>query len=151
MPPPGPKHIELQLALYDEFNSVVKAKSLGKMYVAPLGIRFSENDILEPDLLFLSNAQRRSVTAKYVDAVPEFVAEVLSPSSRRHDLVTKMAIYQRSGVREYWVVDPVAQSIRIFVIRDGILIEKALDKGIARSEVVQGVEVVVTELFEGLW
>jgi len=151
VPSPGPKHIELGLAILYAFNEVVKPQKLGKMYVAPLGTRFSENDILEPDVMFISTSQRSSVTAKYLDAVPEFVAEILSPSSRKHDLVTKMAIYQRCGVREYWVVDPIAHQVRPFRLRDGRLVEEAVVAGVVQSEVVTGVTINVKELFAELW
>ena len=50
---------------------------------------------------------------------PDLVVEVLSPSTQRHDRLTKYNLYQRAGVREYWIVDPAARSIQSFVLEDG--------------------------------
>ena len=50
---------------------------------------------------------------------PDLVMEILSPSTTRHDRFTKFNLYQRAGVREYWMVDPVEKSVLVFVLEDG--------------------------------
>lgn len=50
---------------------------------------------------------------------PDLIMEILSPSTQRHDKLTKCNLYQRAGVREYWIVDPASRSAQVFVLEDG--------------------------------
>ena len=50
---------------------------------------------------------------------PDLVMEILSPSTQRHDRLTKFNLYQQAGVREYWIVDPVSRSVQVFLLEDG--------------------------------
>jgi Uma2 family endonuclease len=51
-----------------------------------------------------------------VQGAPDLIVEVLSPSNRGHDLLTKRALYARAGVREYWIADPEARTLEIFAL-----------------------------------
>jgi Uma2 family endonuclease len=68
--------------------------------------------VLVPDLVFFTAARfARVVNAKHAIAAPDLVVEILSPGTRRRDKGRKRAIYDREGVREYWIVDPESRSI----------------------------------------
>ena len=71
----------------------------------------SYHDVVEPDLLVVLADQSGIVTDKHVRGAPALVVEILSPGTRRRDLGVKSQAYERCGVREYWLVDPDAQSI----------------------------------------
>ena len=76
---------------------------------------FSEFDIVEPDLLYLSNERAAEViTPQNVRGTPEIVVEIASPGTRRRDETIKRRLYERSGVSEYWVVDPEVDVLRIY-------------------------------------
>ena len=70
--------------------------------------------MVEPDLLFVSAERADRVTAKEVRGAPDLVVEILSDSTRRTDAGEKLRLYERSGVREYWIVDPVGDAVRAF-------------------------------------
>ncbi len=84
----------------------------------PLDTVLSPWDVVEPDLLFVAADQLDILTEPNVQGAPALVVEVLSPSTRRRDLGIKRQLYDRGGVREYWVVDPKGRDLTVYR-RDG--------------------------------
>lgn len=107
-------------------------------FTAPLDVFFSGANPVQPDLLayFRGGATRRSLRG--IEGPPDFVVEVLSPSTRGHDLLTKRTLYARAGVREYWLVDPEAQTIEVLALEG---------QGLQSILVAAGDEVVRSALF----
>jgi Uma2 family endonuclease len=100
---------ELHLAL----GNFLKARALGRVFVAPFDVVLSNHDIVEPDLLVVLGDQADIVTRLHVRGAPAIVIEVLSPGTRRRDEALKRDLYARAGVREYWMVDPDAETVRV--------------------------------------
>jgi len=70
--------------------------------------------VLVPDLVYFAASRfAEVVNEKHATAAPDLVVEVLSPGTRRRDLGRKRAVYDRDGAREYWIVDPEAQTITV--------------------------------------
>jgi Uma2 family endonuclease len=78
----------------------------GEVQPAPADVYFSEQTVVEPDVVFVGAARVEQLTdERYVDIPPDLVVEVSSPSTRRLDLIKKRALYEREGVAEYWFID----------------------------------------------
>ena len=92
----------------------VEANDLGEVFLAPLDVVFSIHDVVEPDIIFVSNARSSILTAANLQGSPDLVVEVLSPSNRRYDEVKKRGLYERADVGEYWIVDPEADTVKIY-------------------------------------
>ena len=93
------------------------ATMLGGLWrTAPLDVFFQGADPVQPDIVVLLPDSRAHPIEPGVDGPPDLVVEVLSPSNRGHDLLTKRALYARAGVREYWLVDPGARRIEILTL-----------------------------------
>lgn len=90
----------------------------GEIFPSPFDVVFSFFDVVEPDLLYVSDARKPIVTHKHVRGSPDLVIEVLSPATRRRDEGVKLALYDRSDVVEYWVIDPERETVRAYR-RDG--------------------------------
>jgi Uma2 family endonuclease len=86
----------------------------GEVFVAPFDIVFTKFDIVEPDVLFVAGAQADIVTEKHVRGAPALVVEIFSPGTRRVDENVKYRLFERTGVREYWLVDPELDLIKVF-------------------------------------
>lgn len=84
--------------------------------LAPTGIYLDEFNIVEPDIFWVSpeNQACHLMDARYWQGAPDLVIEVLSPSTATKDRKTKFALYEKFGVREYWLVDPEAQLIEVY-------------------------------------
>lgn len=105
-PAPGRLHqkVIFNLALY--LGGFVKSHGLGEVYLAPFDVVFSQYDVVEPDVLYVSNAHLSVITDKNVQGPVDLAVEVLSESTARIDRTTKLKLYSRSGVQEYWIIDP---------------------------------------------
>ena len=97
-----------------------------KVYPAPFGVRLFEQEgdrpekvdtVVEPDISVVCD---RSKLDQYgCRGAPDMIVEVLSPSTQRHDQLVKLNLYQRAGVREYWIVDPENRTVRVMVQAGG--------------------------------
>lgn len=105
-PSPIPLHQLITGNLFAELRSYIRPNKLGRLFAAPLDILLSKHNIVEPDIVFVSNAKSSVMTDKNVQGAPDLLIEVLSPSSRKRDLQDKRRIYGEWGVDWYWIVDP---------------------------------------------
>lgn len=146
---PSLLHMNAIAHLWAEFLPYLTAHQLLNNFgSAPVDVRFSDRRVLQPDFIYVSpERQHLLANRQYVDGAPDLVIEVLSPSNRTFDLEEKYRIYEQEGVREYWVVDPGAETLTIFLLQDGRFVEQPNVGGIARSVVLPGFEIDVTALF----
>lgn len=112
-PPPTPEHQDISANLRDFLREVAQRRGFGRWYYAPVGLYISGYDVFEPDLMLFAPDQRPGKRENPVEKVPLIVIEILSPGTRRYDLREKLLGYAGRGIGEYWVVDPVSQSITI--------------------------------------
>jgi Uma2 family endonuclease len=111
---PITRHQQILYRLVIAVGNYLEEHPLGQIFFAPLDIVLSRHDVVEPDLMFISHARREIVTVNNIQGAPDLLIEVLSPSNRRYDEVTKHALYERTGVGEYWIVDAVRNTVRVF-------------------------------------
>ncbi len=96
---------------------ILFAKSRGGLALAaPMDIVLSDDNVVEPDLLYVRADHADRIGTKYIKGVPDLVVEISSPSTRRLDLVRKRELYQRYRVPEYWYVDLDADRVEIYVL-----------------------------------
>jgi Uma2 family endonuclease len=91
----------------------------GGAYVAPLDVYFADDNVVEPDVLFVGQDRAGQIEKKFVRDAPDLVVEVSSPSTRRLELVRKRELYQRFGVPEYWYVDLEADRVEVYRLSGG--------------------------------
>ena len=111
---PNLKHQKVSGNLHLLIGVWLERHPLGQLFYAPFDVVFSRFDVVEPDLLYMSNDRATTVlTPANVQGAPELVIEIGSPSTRKRDETIKRRLYEQSGVDEYWVVDPELDVIRI--------------------------------------
>ena len=88
----------------------------GWLLTAPLDVFFPGADPIQPDIVVLLPDSNASLVARGIEGPPDLLIEVLSPSNRGHDLLTKRALYAHAGVREYWIVDPTNGTAEILTL-----------------------------------
>ena len=143
-PSPNIRHQLILGNLFFLIRSWLEHSKTGAVFMAPLDVVFTRFDIVEPDVLYVSNARAKAVlTAANVQGVPELVIEIGSPSTRKRDETIKKQLYEREGVSEYWVVDPELDTVRVYV--------RAGERfGRARELSLEAGDVLTTPLLEGL-
>ena len=118
VPSPSFAHQKIAGRLFSLLDRFVDEKALGDVIIAPFDVVLSPTNVLQPDVLFVSNSQRSIITAKNIQGSPELVVEIISPSSANMDREVKRTIYAEHGVREYWLVDPDARTISVMALRN---------------------------------
>jgi Uma2 family endonuclease len=116
-PAPLRRHQQLATRLTVAVGAWLREHPVGEVYTAPLDVILSDADVVEPDLLFVSN-ERREVLGKWIHGAPDLVIEILSPGTRRTDEITKRHLYDRVGVREYWIVDGEIEVVKVYRRQD---------------------------------
>src|SRR3712207_6353337 len=89
-PAPVPIHQEVAGTLFRWFGDAVRGKGLDKVYFAPVDVRLSKHNVVEPDLVFVSRERRHIVGPKLIDGAPDLLVEILSPSTLNRDREAKM-------------------------------------------------------------
>src|SRR5829696_590087 len=111
-PTPIVRHQAVLRNLSFALHEYVKRTGTGSIFFSPLDVVLPSGDVVQPDAFFLTNEEAlRADVSKRVHGAPSFLVEVLSPGSIKHDALTKRKLYERNGVREYWIVDPKAKTL----------------------------------------
>lgn len=118
VPAPRRDHQRVQGNLGSPIHHFVRSNSLGIVYFAPRDVVFSDTEIVQPDLMFISNERMHIDTEAEVWGGPDLVVEILSPSTAARDRTVKQVLYARNGVNEYWLVDPDAHTIEVLLLGD---------------------------------
>jgi Uma2 family endonuclease len=119
---------------------------------APLDVFFQGANPVQPDIVVMLPGSGAHPIARGVEGAPDLVIEVLSPSNRGHDGLTKRSLYARAGVREYWMVDPEARTIEILSLdRDALhLVAAASGSETPVSPLLGPLPVTPADLFAGI-
>ncbi len=92
----------------------------GYVYPDDVDVHFSDGSLYKPDLVVVLKSNEKILAGqKNIYGAPDMVVEVLSHSTRKKDLTIKKDTYEAQGVREYWIVDPRAKSVMVYLLRDG--------------------------------
>ena len=151
-PSPIMRHQRVSFRLSGAFFDYFKDHPVGEAFAAPLDIVLSKHDVVEPDLFVVLADQTEILTQKYVQGAPAIVIEILSPGTRRRDEGIKRRLYERTGVREYWLID-VDDNVVIVWSRaiDGKLVQTAVvghtPGAILTSPLLPGFVLSLDELF----
>jgi Uma2 family endonuclease len=97
----------------------IQARGLGRVIVAPVDVDLGPGGTVQPDVIVVLNEHLDRITASRIVGAPDLVVEVASPSTATHDRRAKMDAYARAGVPEYWIADPVAETVELFVLGEG--------------------------------
>ena len=112
MPSPTPTHQRIVTELARLMGNFVKKHDLGEVFVAPLDTHLTDEDAYQPDVLFISH-ERAAIIEERIEGAPDLVVEVLSPSTGYYDLTKKRRVYAETGAQEYWIVDPMEETIDV--------------------------------------
>jgi Uma2 family endonuclease len=136
--------------LYLVLSQFVLKHQLGKVFFAPVDVVLSPWDVVQPDLIFLSNPRLDRLTKENVQGAPDLVVEVISEASRQIDRKLKRALYEVHDVLEYWIADPELRVLEVYRRNaEGRLAKVAEleDAAVLTSPLLPGLEIHL----EGLW
>ena len=149
VPAPGEAHQRFQAELGFHLMTFIKARGLGRLYFSSTDVVLSDTDVVQPDLLFVSNERTRIITPAGIQGAPDLVVEILSPATAERDKGYKRALYAQHGVKEYWIVGADAGAITVLLLGDDDYeVVGAFGKGdTLTSPTLEGFRLEVDDLF----
>ena len=143
-PSPTLRHQRISKRLFAAIDNWLGKHPVGEIFYAPLDVILSDFDVVEPDLLYVSNQRAGDLLGgTHVRGAPDLVIEIGSPGTRQRDETIKQRLYEKSTVIEYWVVDPEIDVVRVYR-RDGERFARAVE--LTR----EGDDLLTTPLLPGL-
>ena len=148
VPAPSFRHQGVLANLATILRGFVRANNLGEVLWAPFDVVLSAENVVQPDILFVSNERRGIITEANISGAPDLVVEVLSPSTADRDRQLKLGLYSRFGVSEYWIVDPDERSVRVMALGEpGEPSASTYSSGSISSRLIPGLSVAVEKVF----
>jgi Uma2 family endonuclease len=149
VPSPSWSHQTISANLFRALDGYVRAYNLGEVRYAPLDVILSEENVLQPDILFISKERFSIITDKNVQGAPDLVIEILSSTTAERDRGLKQKLYAKFGVREYWLVDPDKETIEVLSLaEEGFENVGAYQRGdILESPLLKPIPFKVAEIF----
>lgn len=156
MAPPSRVHQEISVAITAQLYNYLEGKRC-KVYPAPFGVRLFEQDgarpedvdtMVEPDISVVCDSDK--LDDHGCKGAPDLIIEILSPSTQRHDRLVKLGLYQRAGVREYWVISPSERTVQTMLLDSGgalQLHEVYGNSDVARVNVLDGCFIDLGKVF----
>ncbi len=112
-PSPTFYHQNTSKILFRILDRFISENKLGEVLYAPMDVYLSDENVVQPDILFLAKSSLKKITPRCIKGAPDLVIEILSPGTETRDLVTKRKLYRKFGVKEYWIVDPDKKNIEV--------------------------------------
>lgn len=148
-PSPDFFHQDILLEIAAHLRTHVKLAGLGRVYPSPLDVELAPNVVFQPDVIVLLNANLEKLKNKHIIGAPDLVVEIASPSTSTQDRHKKLLAYARAAIPEYWIVDPVAHTVEVWLWEAGMYRALGLFEGkmTLLSQVVPDFPVCVEQFF----
>ncbi len=148
-PAPSTTHQLILKRIFRILDDYVLQNGLGEVLFAPCDVIFSSINVMQPDILFVSNENLKILTEKNIQGAPDLLIEILSPNTTDNDRIFKKMVYEKFGVKEYWIVSPDEQAIEIWVLKDKnfrLGSKQKMDQAI-KSQILEGFEIILSLIF----
>ncbi len=149
-PAPRPYHQDVCAQIFLSLREFVKKNELGKVYFAPIDLILDRENIVQPDILFVSEKNREIIKERGIFGVPDLIVEVVSPSTFVRDTEYKKNLYERFGVKEFWLAFPNDRVFQVWSLTDKgyELYSYAEEEGKVSSKLLEGFELDIRDVFE---
>lgn len=131
-PAPTSQHQRILKTIAFELDQFVKSQKLGEVLFAPVDVYLDEKNIYQPDIVFVSREKLHIIQSK-IKGVPDMVIEILSKGSEKLDKIEKKAVYEKCGVKEYWIVDPLSKAVTGYQLKENNYHELPASTGLIQS------------------
>src|SRR3989304_5227021 len=133
-PSPVPNHQRISGKIEFELRKFVTENDLGEVLDAPCDVHLDDENVVQPDILFISKNRLDIIGEKNIQAAPDLAIEILSKSTAYRDIVQKMRLYSRFGVKEFWIVIPGEEAIEVYILKDNTYL---LYRTYSKNEIIE--------------
>jgi Uma2 family endonuclease len=110
-PAPSFEHQNLIGDIFFGLKLFAKKSNLGTCVMSPVDVYLDDDNIVQPDIIFLLNNSLKLVKSGKIKGTPDLIVEILSPGNEKHDLEKKKTLYEQFGVKEYFIVSPKTRTV----------------------------------------
>ncbi len=148
-PSPNIYHQKISYNIIILLNKFIEKDKTGIILYSPIDVHFGEFETYQPDIVFISKEREDIIKEKRIEGAPDLVIEILSENNAYYDLKHKKNIYEKFGVKEYWIVDPMDKSLEVYVNEGNefTLFDKKQTKGEIKSKFLSKLIMEVEEIF----
>jgi len=148
-PSPQTVHQDVSRNLFFELLKYNEIKQAGIFYNAPFDVVLDDTHIVQPDLLYISNGRKALITEKNIQGAPDLIVEIISPATAYRDMFDKKELYEKFGVCEYWIIDPLRRWMENYRLKDGRFFpaQKLEKNGQIESGVLPALKLRLEKLF----
>ncbi len=148
-PSPIPNHQRISGKLEFVVRKFVTENNLGEVFDAPCDVYLDDENVVQPDILFISKDRLDIIGEKNIQGAPNLVVEIISENSVHRDMVQKKRLYARFGVKEYWIVIPEEKEVEVYILKgEAYRLYKTYTKvDILESASLKGLKIGLEEIF----
>jgi Uma2 family endonuclease len=149
-PSPTPAHQVISIRLSQIIlNFLDSTNNNGMVLAAPMDVKFDDGNVFQPDVLYIAAERKAELVKDRIEGAPDLIIEILSPSNAYYDLRQKKDVYQKFGVKEYIIIDPIALNFEMYILKDGIyqLLQKAEQTEKLNSVLLPGLSFDLAKIF----
>jgi Uma2 family endonuclease len=135
---PSPKdlHQEILGEIFLQLLTYTRRKKIGKVRIAPYDVYLDRKNAYQPDLIFIANENLYKIRENGLHGAPDLVIEVLSPGTAKYDKGKKKTVYERCGIKEYWIVDPATKIVNGYALQENRFREIATATAVIDSQLL---------------
>jgi len=147
---PTPMHQRICRKVMVILDKFINEKKAGEVLQSPIDVYLDDYNKPQPDLVYISNENKEIVTGNGIIGIPDLIIEVISPSSIIRDRIEKRNLYEKKGVKEFWLIDPEYKAIEIYTIQNNryeLLSAATILEGELTSSLFEGLTINLAEIF----
>jgi Uma2 family endonuclease len=148
-PSPNSLHQSLVLRIAQLILNFLDQNNIDGYVGGTVDVVFDENNVFQPDVIYVSPGRKEEIVKFRIEGVPDMAIEILSPSNAYYDLRKKKDLYQKYGMKEYIIVDPLEMSAELHTLENDVykLHQKAFKTELLHSIIIPGFSFDLTRLF----
>jgi len=112
-------------------------RRLGKCLASPIDVFFDDKNAFQPDIIFISNENMSIIKDEKIKGAPDFIIEILSQGNKKHDTEKKKPVYEKHGVKEFFIVDPRTKEVITYYLMDKKFVKQESEKGKVKSKLLK--------------
>ncbi|HUH33940.1 MAG TPA: Uma2 family endonuclease [Daejeonella sp.] len=150
-PSPTSYHQILSARIFKLIDSYLEQFNVGGICLfAPLDVHLDDENIFQPDLIYIPEVRKAELVKDCIEGAPDLIIEILSPATAYYDLRQKKDVYERYGVKEYIIIDPIQLNGEVYSLENGLFLlrQKAGKSELLQSVLLKGLEIDLNLLFK---
>ncbi len=148
-PAPSAEHQRSSKKIFLKLYEFIEKSNLGEVLYSPIDVYLDDENVYQPDIVVVLKDSKAKIVEKGIEGAPDIVIEIISPSTAYYDLIEKKEVYEKYGVKEYWIIDPKSKTFEIYLNSESgfEIISRAKIKGFVKSRILN-LDLNVEEIFE---